>query len=165
MGKICKQTFTQRKYINCPKKHVKRCSISLAIGGGHLVAVMSDSCDPTDCSLPGSSVHGILQARTLEWDAICSANQNLSEGTSPVVQCLRPCASNTGASGSAPSWGIVLRCSQKNKHTFNEIPLHTNSDDQEFKKGSTLKNSMAAVPQKVNTEFLFIYLYLFVPMT
>ena len=27
---------------------------------------MSDFCDPTDCSLPGSSVHGILQARTLE---------------------------------------------------------------------------------------------------
>ena len=27
-------------------------------------------CDPTDCSLPGSSVHGILQARTLEWVAI-----------------------------------------------------------------------------------------------
>ena len=24
----------------------------------------SDSCDPTDCSLPGSSVHGILQAST-----------------------------------------------------------------------------------------------------
>ena len=23
--------------------------------------------DPMDCSLPGSSVHGILQARTLEW--------------------------------------------------------------------------------------------------
>jgi len=27
-------------------------------------------CDPVDCSLPGSSVHGILQARTLEWVAI-----------------------------------------------------------------------------------------------
>ena len=27
-------------------------------------------CDPTDCSLPGPSVHGILQARTLEWVAI-----------------------------------------------------------------------------------------------
>ena len=27
-------------------------------------------CDPMDCSLPGSSVHGILQARTLEQDAI-----------------------------------------------------------------------------------------------
>ena len=24
-------------------------------------------CDPMDCSLPGFSVHGILQARTLEW--------------------------------------------------------------------------------------------------
>ena len=27
-------------------------------------------CDPMDCSLPGSSVHGILQATTLEWVAI-----------------------------------------------------------------------------------------------
>ena len=27
-------------------------------------------CDPTDCSSPGSSVHGILQARILEWVAI-----------------------------------------------------------------------------------------------
>ena len=27
-------------------------------------------CDPKGCSLPGSSVHGILQARTLEWVAI-----------------------------------------------------------------------------------------------
>ena len=27
-------------------------------------------CDPMDCSLPGSSVHGILQAGILEWLAI-----------------------------------------------------------------------------------------------
>ena len=27
-------------------------------------------CNPVDCSLPGSSVHGILQARLLEWVAI-----------------------------------------------------------------------------------------------
>ena len=27
-------------------------------------------CDPIDCSLPGSSVHGILQARILEWGTI-----------------------------------------------------------------------------------------------
>ena len=26
--------------------------------------------DPMDCSLPGSSVHGIFQAGVLEWDAI-----------------------------------------------------------------------------------------------
>ena len=27
-------------------------------------------CDPMDCSLPGSSIHGICQARVLEWGAI-----------------------------------------------------------------------------------------------
>ena len=27
-------------------------------------------CDPMDCSLPGSSVHGIFQARVLEWVAV-----------------------------------------------------------------------------------------------
>ena len=26
--------------------------------------------DPMDCRLPGSSIHGILQARVLEWSAI-----------------------------------------------------------------------------------------------
>ena len=30
-------------------------------------------CGPVDCSLPGSSVLGILQARTLEWVAILQA--------------------------------------------------------------------------------------------
>ena len=30
--------------------------------------------DPMDCSLPGSSVHGIFQARVLEWGAIASNN-------------------------------------------------------------------------------------------
>ena len=32
--------------------------------------VPSDSCDPMDCSLPGLSLHGISQARILEWVAI-----------------------------------------------------------------------------------------------
>ena len=30
----------------------------------------SNSCDPIDGSPPGSSAHGILQARILEWAAI-----------------------------------------------------------------------------------------------
>ena len=30
-------------------------------------------CDPMDYSLPGSSVHGILQARILEWVAMLSS--------------------------------------------------------------------------------------------
>ena len=36
--------------------------------------VVAQSCptlsDPMDCSLPGSSIHGIFQARVLEWGAI-----------------------------------------------------------------------------------------------
>ena len=31
-------------------------------------------CDPMDCSLPGFSVHGILQVRTLEWVNISFSN-------------------------------------------------------------------------------------------
>ena len=33
-------------------------------------SVVSDSSDPMDCSPSGSSVHGIFQARVLEWGAI-----------------------------------------------------------------------------------------------
>ena len=34
--------------------------------------------DPMDCSLPGSSVHGIFQARVLEWGAIPFSEKRLS---------------------------------------------------------------------------------------
>ena len=34
-------------------------------------------CDPMDCSLPRSSVHGIFQARVLEWGAIAILFPNL----------------------------------------------------------------------------------------
>ena len=37
-------------------------------------------CNPMDCSPPGSSVHGILQARTLEWDAISSSRGSSDPG-------------------------------------------------------------------------------------
>ena len=35
-----------------------------------VVSNSCDSCDPVECSPPGLSVHGILQARILEWVAI-----------------------------------------------------------------------------------------------
>ena len=34
-------------------------------------------CDPMDCSLPGFSIHEILQARVLEWGAIAFSMTNL----------------------------------------------------------------------------------------
>jgi len=33
--------------------------------------------DPMDCSLPGSSIHGIFQARVLEWGAIAFSDHSL----------------------------------------------------------------------------------------
>ena len=33
-------------------------------------SVVSDSSNPMDCSLPGFSIHGILQASVLEWGTI-----------------------------------------------------------------------------------------------
>ena len=36
-------------------------------------------CDPMDCRLPGSSVHGIFQARVLEWGAIAFSEMMLGE--------------------------------------------------------------------------------------
>ena len=38
-----------------------------------VTSVVSNSCDLMDYSLPGSSVHGILQARLLEWVAMPSS--------------------------------------------------------------------------------------------
>ena len=35
--------------------------------------------NPMDCSPPGSSIHGIFQARVLEWGAIAFSNQILRE--------------------------------------------------------------------------------------
>ena len=38
--------------------------------------------DPIDCSLPGSSVHGIFQARVLEWGAIAFSGLSKSKDVS-----------------------------------------------------------------------------------
>ena len=35
-------------------------------------------CDPMDCSLPGSSIHGIFQARVMEWGAIAFSAVDMS---------------------------------------------------------------------------------------
>ena len=41
---------------------------------------VSQSCptlnDPMDCSLPGSSIHGIFQARVLEWGAVAFSEES-----------------------------------------------------------------------------------------
>ena len=41
-------------------------------------------CDPVDYSLPGSSVHGIVQARILEWVAMPSSRGSSDPGIEPM---------------------------------------------------------------------------------
>ena len=48
-------------------------------------------CDPLDCSAPGSSVHGIPQARILEWVAISYSRGSFSprdQTQVPLVSCI-----------------------------------------------------------------------------
>ena len=42
-------------------------------------SVVSSSLQPTNCSLPASSVHGILQASIMEWVAISSSSRGSSQ--------------------------------------------------------------------------------------
>ena len=41
-----------------------------------LCRVSTTLCDPMDCSLPGSLVHGIFQARVLEWIAVSFSSRS-----------------------------------------------------------------------------------------
>ena len=51
--------------------------------------IQSCSCPTMDCSLPGSSVHGISQARILEWVAISSPGYLPNPGIKPVSPALQ----------------------------------------------------------------------------
>ena len=46
-------------------------------------------CDPMDCSPPGSSVHGISQARILEWAAMPSSGDLPNLGIKPGSPALQ----------------------------------------------------------------------------
>ena len=61
---LAKEKGETRQLSLCPSDCVCVCS------GAQLCPTL---CDPVDCSPPGFSVHGILQARILEWVAIFSS--------------------------------------------------------------------------------------------
>ena len=58
--------------------------------------------DPMDCSLPGSSVHGIFQARVLEWGAIAFSVELWASLKSSVG---KECTCSAGDPGSIPGLG------------------------------------------------------------
>ena len=70
-------TFPQKDTAASGPSHVHACAV---------VQSRLTRCNRMDCSPPGSSVHGILQARILEWVAI-----SYSRGFITLIGCkLRP---------------------------------------------------------------------------
>ena len=62
--------------------------------GGYVCALVAQSCltlcGPMDCSLPGSSVHGISQVRILEWVAISLSTDKAGGGVKKHTWQLQP---------------------------------------------------------------------------
>ena len=54
--------------------------------GSH--SIMSNSCDPMECSPPASSVHRILQAKILEWVAIHFSRESSQPRDWTLVSCI-----------------------------------------------------------------------------
>ena len=67
-------------------------------------------CNPMDCSSPGSSVHGILQARILEWVAVPSSRRSSQPRDQTRVSRLLhwKAGSLPRASPGQPLWFITL---------------------------------------------------------
>ena len=64
-------------------------------------------CDPMDCSPPGSSLHGVLQARRLEWVAMPSSRGS-SRPRDPTESLTSPALSG-GFFTTSATWEIRLR--------------------------------------------------------
>ena len=64
--------------------------------------------DPMDSSVPGSSVHGIFQARVLEWGAIAFSNIMIMLCYAKSLQaCLTLCDPIDGSPPGSPVPGIL----------------------------------------------------------
>ena len=64
--------------------------------------------DPMDCSLPGSSIDGIFQARVLEWGAIAFSEPEPEPSQKLELSSFRNCEKINSAVLSSPVYGILL---------------------------------------------------------
>ena len=58
-------------------------SIGMVKSESEVTQLCPTLCEPVDCSPPGSSVHGILQARILEWVTISFSRGSSNPGIEP----------------------------------------------------------------------------------
>ena len=62
-------------------------------------------CNPVDCSLPGSSIHGISEARILEWIAISFSRGSFQPRDGTWVSCITGKRFTVWATREAPNEG------------------------------------------------------------
>ena len=65
-------------------------------------------CNPMDCSRPGSSVHGIFQARTLEWVAISFSTRKHRGTLNSALGCLAEGSGTTSQNDATQLRGFHL---------------------------------------------------------
>ena len=88
-------------------------------------------CDPMDCSPPGSSVHEILQARTLEWIAMLPPEALPNQGIEPASLMSLALASGfftTSTTWEAPGPGTISS-GRKETGQWNNTALRENGND------------------------------------
>ena len=77
-----------------------------------------------DCSLPGSSIHGIFQARVLEWDAIAFSGVSLKRTLILLDQDLTLRSQFSSVTQSCPTF-----CEPMNRSTPG-LPVHHQLEEQ-----------------------------------
>ena len=85
-------------------------------------------CNPMDYSAPGSSVHGILQARRLEWVAISFSRGSFWPKNQTHVSCIAGRFFTTEPPGKPEMWiapnnkNILVKQTQAEKNSKWEVP-------------------------------------------
>ena len=83
-------------------------------------------CDPMDCSLPGPSVHGILQARILEWVAMLFSLGSSRPRDQTCVSCMAGrFFTLLSHQGSPFTFSSMLLCAHQvfNKQSVDKVPF------------------------------------------
>ena len=91
--------------LNCHGNHSNICQKLLAWGESEVAQSCLTICDPMDCGLPGSSVHGIFQARVMEWVTISFSRGFFQCRDRTQVSCTAGRSFTISATREASAWG------------------------------------------------------------
>ena len=107
-------------------------------------------CDPMDCSPPGSSVHGISQARILEWVAISSSRGSSWPRDQTYVSCIGRQILYLWTTREAPDftwfhWFSYLRIQFRIPHFSLDVSQSLNSENSAYPEKMDVTMSAARI--------------------